>query len=598
MRPGDARPRNASDAPAGAARALQRAAREGPPELRPSASHGHTRYDDQDRLTGEIWTSTAAGQTPPPCQNNIQDLATGNVSVFAGPVCVTPTSGALLYQASWTYDGSGNRLTQTVNQGPATSYAHDAQNRLTSAGPVGYTYTRNGNQETRTEGGVTESFTYDYMNRVKTYLKGGVSFMYVYMPTGERVTKLNVGAGTEETFFSDGQDVVVDYTRSGGGPLTLARTYANTPSSIDSKLARIEAGGALHFYVGDALGSVHEMMDQAGATVRRELYTAWGEKLPGFAGIDFPDRYAFTQRERDDESSLMHYRARSYDPRLGRFMQREPEELARARAHYLYASNLPTLLSDPSGRWVIYRSDGAEYGAAIPEPEKGDNLVSLSARIGLDEREAKKWLRIFVEDGPEIFRSKRYPQVQLRDFNKHRFVNDFEVGLVGKQYDTAYAVPNVIVNIDTITGTGGFFYRWLSGISPGEMRAHFPSEEGGGAQPANGIAKVYERTPGNSADGVLKVLKHFAQDGKLWAWSINAHGGPDLIIDRSVSSVDLFRAVGYRMARVRIYACNSKDRKWLEVVSKNGKAFGFRRDCIPGSIYGDWPEEITSADTY
>ncbi len=306
-------------------------------------------YDDQDRLTGETWTSTAPGQTPPPCQNNIQDLAIGNVSVFAGPVCVTPTSGALLYQASWTYDGSGNRLTQTVNQGPVTSYAYDAQNRLTSAGPVGYTYTRNGNQETRTEGGVTESFTYDYMNRVKTYLKGSVSFMYVYMPTGERVTKLNVPAGTEETFFYDGQDVVADYTRSGGGPLTLARTYVNTPSSIDSKLARIEAGGALHFYVGDALGSVHEMMDTAGTTVRRELYTAWGEKLPGFAGIDFPDRYAFTHRERDDESALMHYRARSYDPRTGRFLQKDPRQGNRVAQHYTYAQNSPIANTDPLG---------------------------------------------------------------------------------------------------------------------------------------------------------------------------------------------------------------------------------------------------------
>ncbi len=264
-------------------------------------------YDDQDRLASELWTSTAAGQTPPPCQNNIQDLPIGNASVFTAPVCVTPTSGALLYQAAWTYDGSGNRLTQTVNQTQLTSYAYNAQNRLTSADAVSYTYTRNGNQETRTEGGVTENFTYDYMNRVKTYLKGLVSFMYVYMPTGERVTKLNMVSGAEETFFYDGQDVVADYTRSGGGPLSLARTYVNTPGGIDSKLARIEAGGALQFYVGDALGSVHEMMDASGTTVRRELYTAWGEKLPGFAGIDFADRYAFTQREGDPENSLGRY---------------------------------------------------------------------------------------------------------------------------------------------------------------------------------------------------------------------------------------------------------------------------------------------------
>ncbi|MBI3097145.1 MAG: hypothetical protein HYY93_02700 [Planctomycetes bacterium] len=31
-----------------------------------------------------------------------------------------------------------------------------------------------------------------------------------------------------------------------------------------------------------------------------------------------------TQRENDPESGLMHYRARWYDPRTGRFGQRDP----------------------------------------------------------------------------------------------------------------------------------------------------------------------------------------------------------------------------------------------------------------------------------
>lgn len=41
-----------------------------------------------------------------------------------------------------------------------------------------------------------------------------------------------------------------------------------------------------------------------------------------------------TQRERDDESKLMHYRARSYDLRLGRFIQKEPEKSDLVHEHY------------------------------------------------------------------------------------------------------------------------------------------------------------------------------------------------------------------------------------------------------------------------
>ncbi len=62
-----------------------------------------------------------------------------------------------------------------------------------------------------------------------------------------------------------------------------------------------------------------------------------------------------TQRERDEESSLMHYRARSYDPRLGRFVQRDPLDTKASTLSgyiptaYNYATHLPTSRRDSTG---------------------------------------------------------------------------------------------------------------------------------------------------------------------------------------------------------------------------------------------------------
>jgi len=56
-----------------------------------------------------------------------------------------------------------------------------------------------------------------------------------------------------------------------------------------------------------------------------------------------------SQREQDPESALMHYRARSYDPRTGRFAQRDPLKNLAIPEHYSYSHNLPSRYVDPLG---------------------------------------------------------------------------------------------------------------------------------------------------------------------------------------------------------------------------------------------------------
>jgi len=54
----------------------------------------------------------------------------------------------------------------------------------------------------------------------------------------------------------------------------------------------------------------------------------------------------------------MHYRARFYDPRLGRFGGKDPILGRRALSHYLYASNDPVMRSDPLGEEDLYTDGG------------------------------------------------------------------------------------------------------------------------------------------------------------------------------------------------------------------------------------------------
>lgn len=70
-------------------------------------------------------------------------------------------------------------------------------------------------------------------------------------------------------------------------------------------------------------------------------------------------RHGLSQREVNTESGLMDYRARSLDPRTGRFLEPEPILGIRPYQHYSYAKNNPVTHVDPDGRRTYVRVDDA-----------------------------------------------------------------------------------------------------------------------------------------------------------------------------------------------------------------------------------------------
>ena len=240
---------------------------------------------------------------------------------------------------------------------------------------VSYDYTLNGtpgkspNIQKITSGTTVEDLSYDYKNRMVGYVKTvnaaiTADFSYIYLPGGERLAKVNHQQtnDNEEWYFSDGADVVADYSRSSGsGTYTMTSTYVQS-LGIDDKHVRIKAHGTELYYLGDALGSVHRIIDQAQAIQNTALTTAWGEKHPGFSDqVGVPDRRGFTGRDVDAESGLMDFRARNYIPGIGRFAQKDP-----IGVDYLYAGNNPVSRTDPTGEyWVIPSDTPDHYGKAV-----------------------------------------------------------------------------------------------------------------------------------------------------------------------------------------------------------------------------------------
>ena len=80
----------------------------------------------------------------------------------------------------------------------------------------------------------------------------------------------------------------------------------------------MERGLEKFFYHADGLGSVTELTDSSGTVAQAYVYDSYGQVQTQFGDIVNP--YTYTARELDTETGLYYYRARYYDPAVGRFL--------------------------------------------------------------------------------------------------------------------------------------------------------------------------------------------------------------------------------------------------------------------------------------
>jgi len=277
---------------------------------------------------------------------------------------------------TYSYDPTGNRLT-----GPRrhTDHTYGPGNQLLTAEHIKFSYDKNGNliekgfhtHEREKEcnhhdhDGKKWTYSYDFDNHlIKAETKRDhetITVSFAYDPLGRRIEKKvettkhgRTQESTVHTYVYDGQALILDYETHQGehhrdrSETTLTK-YVHGPN-IDEPLA-MTRDHEVYFYHADGLGNIVALTGKRGYVVQKYEYDSFGNQKNAYNGIEQP--FTYTGREWDRETELYYYRARHYDPMVGRFIQKDPIGFDGGDMNlYAYTSNNPVNQVDPTGKSV------------------------------------------------------------------------------------------------------------------------------------------------------------------------------------------------------------------------------------------------------
>ncbi len=200
---------------------------------------------------------------------------------------------------------------------------------------------------------------------------GGTTFTYDGF--GNRVTKGST------FYFGDTYEI--------RGSTTIVHLFAN-----GQRVTSIRGDGNTQYYHPNHLGSASVATDQAGKVEERIEYYPYGtyrSRTTGMSTSGFPKvNYTFTDQE-DDETGFYNYKARLYDPLIGRFISAdslvpEPGDL-QALNKYGYARNNPLIYVDPSGHdWNLIAAYNSFKSSVAVAYDNVSNYAQVKAATTVD----------------------------------------------------------------------------------------------------------------------------------------------------------------------------------------------------------------------
>jgi RHS repeat-associated protein len=244
--------------------------------------------------------------------------------------------------------GVANGLNQLTSVGPKT-LTHDARGNVTAFG--------------------TKAFTYSSEDLLVT----GPGSTLLYYDPAMRLRQVTSGATVKLGY--DGLDRIAEYDAGN----VVQRRYVFGPG-MDQPLAWYEGSGTTdrRFLGADERGSIIAVTDRAGGMLGINKYDEYGQPQATNLGT-----FGYTGQAWLPSIGEWYYKAREYDPELGRFLQTDPIGYEGGINLYAYVENDPVNLIDPLGL-ILCRPDQVPVfvrsSKRPPDPKGPDDPVIAPGR--------------------------------------------------------------------------------------------------------------------------------------------------------------------------------------------------------------------------